>query len=146
MILHWIICNITFYFQFEIFSWSLKLKSQSLSQTRNYERSIRVCSTIWKMDDLIISVHSLIKIYKTLKIHLNIIILVFLIAMTLPFATKLGMFSLVCTTGVLIATLLFLIIEHNQQIERLQTTISHICIVALRNADGDAEDNLHQHD
>ena len=51
--------------------------------------------------------------------------------MEIPITAKLGSLALLITASLLVGTLLYLIIEHNRQIQALQATISHMCIVAM---------------
>ena len=74
------------------------------------------------------SLYDLVKIQEWMNKENYLLLIVILLAMALPITSKLGMLALMITALILIGTLLFLIIEHNKQIVKLQDTISHLCI------------------
>ena len=77
------------------------------------------------------SLYSLVQLVDWLNKENFIAILCILLAMALPITAKLGSFALLVTGSLLVGTLLYLIVEHNRQIESLQSTISHMCLVAM---------------
>ena len=78
------------------------------------------------------SLYSLVQLVDWLNKENFIAILCILLAMALPITAKLGSFALLVTGSLLVGTLLYLIlVEHNHQIESLQSTILHMCLVAM---------------
>ena len=77
------------------------------------------------------SLYSLVQLVDWLNKENLIAIVCILLTMALPLTAKLGSFALLVTASLLVGTLLYLIIEHNRQMQSLQATISHMCLVAM---------------
>ena len=77
------------------------------------------------------SLYSLVRLNQFLNKENGIAVFLILVAMTLPLVAKIGSVAIILTGSVLIGTLLYLVIEHNRQIEELQNTISSLCLMAM---------------
>ena len=77
------------------------------------------------------SLYELVLIQEWLNKENYLALICILVAMAIPITAKLGTLALLLTASILVGTLLYLIIEHNRQIIKLQDTISHMCIVAM---------------
>ena len=77
------------------------------------------------------SLYSLVQLVHWLNKENLIAVLCILLAMALPIVAKLGSVAILVTGSLLVGTLLYLVVEHNRQIEALQSTISHMCLMAM---------------
>ena len=77
------------------------------------------------------SLYSLVRLNQFLNKENGIAVFLILVAMTLPLVAKIGSVAILLTGSVLIGTLLYLVVEHNRQIEELQNTISSLCLMAM---------------
>ena len=76
------------------------------------------------------SLYSLVQLNQWLNKENLIAVLCILLAMALPIVAKIGSVAILVTGSLLVGTLLYLVVEHNRQIEELQSTISHMCLMA----------------
>ena len=77
------------------------------------------------------SLYSLVQLNQWLNKENLIAVLCILLAMALPIVAKIGSVAILVTGSLLVGTLLYLVVEHNRQIEELQSTISHMCLMAM---------------
>ena len=77
------------------------------------------------------SLYSLVQLNQWLNKENLIAVLCILLAMSLPIVAKIGSVAILVTGSLLVGTLLYLVVEHNRQIEELQSTISHMCLIAM---------------
>ena len=77
------------------------------------------------------SLYDLVRLHQWLNKENGIAVFLILLAMTLPLVAKIGSVAILVTGSLLIGTLLYLVVEHNRQIEELQSTISSMCLMAM---------------
>ena len=77
------------------------------------------------------SLYSLVRLNQWLNKESQIVFFLVLVTMTLPLLAKIGSVAILLTGSLLIGTLLYLVVEHNRQIEELQSTISSLCLMAM---------------
>ena len=77
------------------------------------------------------SLYNLVRLNQWLNKENGIAVFLILLAMTLPLVAKIGSVAILLTGSLLIGTLLYLVVEHNRQIEELQSTISSLCLMAM---------------